>query len=293
VIVVGTPGTPEYDRQFRAWANTWQAAASKASAEFLTIGLDPNTAAPDRDRLKTILQEKSSGREPLWLVLIGHGTYDGHDAKLNLRGPDVTDRELADWLGSALRPLVVLDCTSSSGPFLNRLSKPGRVVVTATKSGHEQNFARFGESLAQAIADPRADLDKDGQVSVLEAFLTAHGRVDEWYRTRGQLATEHALLDDNGDALGTPADWFHGVRATRRAKDGASADGLRAHQIHLIPSDRERQLPLVVRKRRDELELALAVLRDQKERLGEAAYYQKVEGVLVELARLYCGKANP
>ena len=89
-----------------------------------------------------------------------------------------------------------------------------RVVVTATRSGDEQNFARFGQYLAEAIADPRADLDKDGQVSLLEAFLTASSRVDEYYRTRSQLATEHALLDDNGDRLGTPADWFRGVRAT-------------------------------------------------------------------------------
>jgi hypothetical protein len=294
VAVVGTPGTPDYERQFRAWSNTWQAAANKAAAEFIPIGLDANPGIPDRERLKaTIREESTSSSEPFWLVLIGHGTYDGHDAKLNLRGPDLTDRELAEWLSSASRPLVILDCTSSSSPFLNRLSKAGRVVVTATKSGHEQNFARFGEYLAESIADPRADLDKDGQVSVLEAFLTAHGRVEEWYRTRGQLATEHALLDDNGDALGTPADWFHGVRATRRAKDGASADGLRSHQIHLVPSERERRLSPEVRKHRDELELALAALRDRKEKLGEETYYERLEGLLVELARLYRQATDP
>ena len=119
--------------------------------------------------------------------------------------------------------------------------RPNRIVVTATKSGNEMNFARFGQYLAEAIADPRADLDKDGQVSLLEAFLTASGRVEEYYRTHAQLATEHALLDDNGDRLGTPADWFRGVRATKRAKDGAQLDGLRAHQLHLIPSDREQR----------------------------------------------------
>jgi hypothetical protein len=204
-----------------------------------------------------------------------------------MRGADVTDVELAGWLAPLKRPVVVLDCTSASGPFLNRLSGEGRIVVTATRSGHEENFARFGEYLAGAIADTRADLDKDGQVSLLEAFLTAAGRVDEYYRAHAQLATEHALLDDNGDHLGTPPDWFHGVRATRRAKDGAPLDGIRAHQLHLIPSDRERGIPAETRRRRDQLELSIAALRDEKGRLADDVYYNRLETLMVELARMY------
>ena len=176
-------------------------------------------------------------------MLIGHGTFDGREAKFNLRGPDMTDLELSEWLAPYKRPVVVINCASASGPFINRLSGSNRVVITATKSGYETNFARFGQYLAEAIADPHADLDKDGQVSLLEAFLTASSRVDEYYRTHSQLATEHALLDDNGDRLGTPPNWFRGVRATQRAKDGAALDGIRAHQLHLIPSDRERANP--------------------------------------------------
>jgi hypothetical protein len=34
--------------------------------------------------------------------------------------------------------------------------------------------------------------------------------VAEFYEADGRLATEHALLDDNGDSLGTPADFFRG-----------------------------------------------------------------------------------
>jgi hypothetical protein len=290
LVVVGAPGSPEYQSQFHQWADQWQAAAEKAAAESVRIGLDGKAGVTDHDRLRSVLAEKAStGREPLWLVLIGHGTYDGREAKFNLRGPDVTDQELAEWLAPLRRPVAVINCASSSAPFINRLSGEGRVVVTATKSGHEQNFARFGEYLAGAIADPRADLDKDGQVSLLEAFLTASGRVGEYYRTHSQLATEHPLLDDNGDRLGTPADWFRGVRATRRAKDGASPDGLRAHQLHLVPSDRERGMPAEARRRRDELELAVAGLRDQKEKLGEDEYYARLEPLMVELARVYRG----
>jgi hypothetical protein len=290
VTVVGAPGEPEYAAQFRQSALRWAAAAHKAGAESILVGLSDPTGVTDHDRLQSILAETAkatTAHEPLWVVLIGHGTYDGHEAKFNLRGPDLTDLELSEWLASYKRPVIIINCASASGPFMNRLSSSTRVVITATKSGYEMNFARFGQYLAEAIADPRADLDKDGQVSLLEAFLTASSRVEEYYRTHSQLATEHALLDDNGDKLGTPPNFFRGVRAIQRAKDGAALDGIRAHQLHLIPSDRERGIPVEMRRKRDQLELSIAALRDQKAKLGEEPYYVQLEKLLVELARLY------
>jgi hypothetical protein len=290
LIVVGAPGAPEYAAQFRQWADQWQAAAAKAGAESIQIGQSTESGVSDRDRLQSTLADRSkskAGREPLWIVLIGHGTYDGREAKFNLRGPDVADVELARWLAPLKRPVVVLNCSSASGPFINRLSGSDRYIITATKSGHETNYARFGEYVTAAITDPRADLDKDGQISLLEAFLTASRRVEEYYRTHSQLASEHALLDDNGDGQGTPADWFHGTRATRHARDGAALDGLRAHQVHLILSDRERGIPAQTRQRRDQLELQIAALRDQKAKLAEDDYYHRLETLLVELGRLY------
>lgn len=288
LIVIGAPGQPEYEAQFRHWAQLWQAAAKQAGAEAVPIGLSAAGPTSDRDRLHSALAERATaGQEPLWLVLIGHGTFDGHEAKFNLRGPDLSDVELAAWLAPLKRPLIVLNCASASGPFLNRLSGPGRIIVTATRSGDEQNFARFGQYLAGAITDLKSDLDKDGQVSLLEAFLTASKQTDEFYRTRSRLATEHALLDDNGDRRGTPADWFRGVRAFKRAQDGTPADGLRAHQTHLILRERERAIPPEMRRRRDEIEMAIAALRDQKDKLGEDAYYGKLEPLMIELARLY------
>ena len=119
----------------------------------------------------------------------------------------------------------------------------------------------------------QADLDKDEQVSLLEAYLTACRQGAEFYEQDARLATEHALLDDNGDGLGTPAAWFRGLRATQRAKDGASLDGTRAHQWHLIASDREQQMPAELRQRRDELELKIATLRAEKEHMDDDDYY--------------------
>jgi hypothetical protein len=288
IIIVGAPGGPEYKVQFDHWAEQWDAAAAKAGAESIRIGSSEQTGPSDRERLRAALVEKQAASpEPLWLVLIGHGTFDGREAKFNLRGPDVTDQELSEWLTPIKRQVVILNCASASGPFINRLSGENRIVISATKSGYEVNFARFGQFLAEAITDPKADVDKDGQVSLLEAFLTATAGVEDYYRTRSQLAPEHALLDDNGDHLGTPASWFRGVRATKRAKDGAPVDGLRAHQLHLIRSDRERDMPVESRQRRDQLELSIAALRDQKGKLKEDEYYERLEKLMVELARLY------
>jgi hypothetical protein len=123
--------------------------------------------------------------------------------------------------------------------------------------------------------------------------LTGSNRVEEYYRTHSQLATEHSLLDDNGDRLGTPPTWFRGVRATQRAKDGAALDGIRAHQLHLVPSARERAISAEVRQRRDQLELSIAALRDQKAKLGAEEYYLRLEKLMVDLARLYRDTAGP
>lgn len=293
IVVVGAEGTAEYGKQFRDWASRWQDAAKRGRAEFAQIGTDAAGKSDDRDLLKRRLTEAAGtegsrrAHEPLWLVLIGHGTFDGKIARLNLRGPDVSANELAEWLKPVERPVAIINCTSSSGSFVNELSGPNRVVITATKSGHEYNFARFGDSLSAAISDPQADLDKDEQTSLLEAFLLASSRVREFYAGEGRLMTEHALLDDNGDKLGTPADWFQGVRATKSAKDGAAVDGLRAAQWHLVRSPREEQLTAEIRSRRDEIEQELVQLRLKKLELPEDEYLKLIEPLLVELAKLY------
>ena len=287
IVVVGAEGEAEFGKQFREWASQWEAAGKLGSVELTTIGLDEKPADADRDVLRERLASQTKNAQPLWLVLIGHGTFDGKTARFNLRGPDVSAGELAEWLAPLERPVAVVNCTSASGPFLASLSGERRVVISATRSGSEYNFARFGQHMAAAIVDATADLDKDEQTSLLEAFLAAAAKTREFYASEGRLATEHALLDDNGDKLGTPAEWFQGVRPTKAAKDGAALDGLTAGQFVLVRSTREQQLPEEVRARRDELERQLAELRKQKTELAEPDYLKLIEPVLVELSRLY------
>ena len=141
--------------------------------------------------------------------------------------------------------------------------------------------------LAEAISDSHADLDKDGQVSLLEAFLVASRKVAEFYKNENRLATEHALLDDNGDGLGTQADWFRGLRAVKQAKENAAMDGLLSRQFQLIPSEAEKSLTPEQRARRDALERAVLLLRERKNQLPEEQYYGELEKLLLELARFY------
>ena len=295
IIVVGAAGEPEYGSNFLQWSQLWVDAAHKGNATVTVIGTSPtnDSSVSDLEQLQQALaaQPKQSDNE-LWIVMLGHGTFDGRTAKFNLRGPDFTPDDMAGWLKPFKRPVAIIDCSSASSPFLTKLSAPGRVIITATRSGSEQNFARFGQYISEAIADPAADLDKDGQTSLLEAFLVGSRRLAEFYKGQGRLMTEHALIDDNGDGQGTPPDWFKGIHAVKRARGGATVDGMRAHQFILIRSAAEQQLAPAVRTRRDELELAVGQLRDKKSTMNEDDYYRQLEPMLTELAKISTQK-NP
>lgn len=286
IVLVGAPGTPDYEGLFRKWAEQWQTAAEKSQASCTVIGLGDSTPS-DRDRIEQILKttEKTGPRE-LWIVLIGHGTFDRRIAKFNLRGPDVSTDDFKEWLKPIERPIVLIDTSAASGPFLTQLAGTNRVIVTATKSGSEQNFARFGGFLAEALVDPSSDLDKDEQVSLWEAFLAGSRTTAAWYKDEGRLQTEHALLDDNGDGQGTRAEAFDGLDPVKAATDKAKLDGSRAHQRHLVPSAADAKLPVEIRQKRDAIELQILDLRGKKATLLEDEYFDRLESLLIELTRL-------
>ncbi len=296
-LVIGAPGEPAYAENFSAAARAWQSAADRAGAAITTIGLSPESeAAPDdRTQLQTWLAARtqtsdtpSPATAPLWIVYIGHGTHDARETRLNLRGPDVTARDLATWLAPLTRPLVFIHGGSAGAPFINALSGPDRIIISATRSGSELNYARFGERFAEAVANPAADIDQDGQTSLLEAFVTAAQQVQAFYAETGRLATEHALIDDNGDKQGTPAEWFRGTRVQRRPQNStAQPDGQHARLIALIPTESERALTPAQREQRDNLERELESLRAQKSSLPEDDYYRQLESLFRRLGALY------
>ena len=295
VVVVGAEGTPEYGAEFGKAAANWQQLAEANEFECTVIGLE-NKDQSDRDRLVALLDglakiesDANLSEAPIWIVLIGHGTFADGEAKFNLRGMDFSATELAQWLSPIRRPLVVINGASSSGPFVNRLSKQNRIVVTGTKSSSEHNYTRFGVYFAEAIVSPEADLDHDDEVSVKEAFVLASRKVQAFYDGEGRIATEHALLDDNGDSAGTPVKIFlaemnSGEVAT---KDQKKIDGDLARTVSVSPDGNVVQLTPPQRKLRDSLEAELEVLRGQRDQWDETQYLEKIFPIMVKLAKLY------
>ncbi|MDV6033962.1 MAG: hypothetical protein F9B45_28490 [Phycisphaera sp. RhM] len=291
IVVVGAPGTDEFGEAFGQWSQTWKATCQRAGLTMQLIGPEgSDRESPDRDRLQAVLQRSGSidSVRPLWLILIGHGTWDGASADFNLVGPDVNAKELNSWLDPIGRPLVIANCTSSSGPFVNRLSSHNRVIVTATKSGSEQNFARFGEYFAAAFSAADADLDHDDSVSVREAFLKAAVDVDRFYKEQGRLATEHALLEDNDDRKGSSLAL---VLGKANSKGDAKVDGDLASRFSIPISDGGVRLTDEQLALRDELESKLRDLRSRFSDVDPGQLRKQALPILLELAKLY-GEAD-
>lgn len=288
LIVIGSAGTPEYGDAFARWASMWKKACEKGDAHSIVLGMETLKESSVRDQLKKQLTNQANNPAgSLWLVLIGHGTFDGRSAKFNLPGPDLSATELAQWLKPIHKPITIINTASASAPFINALSAPQRIIMTATKSGYEQNYTHFGQYLAEAITDTHADLDKDGQTSLLEAFLTAAKRLGQFYQAQGRIATEHPLLDDNADGLGTSHKWYNGITPIQKPHMKAPLDGYFAHQLHLVPSEAEKKIPPPLRIRRDQLEIEVIKLRNAMDSYSQDEYFAKLEKLLIEIAQIY------
>jgi hypothetical protein len=283
VIVTGAAGGAEYAVQY----GEWSAAFVRTLVE--RMGFQPQrvlaladgdvpeaaaTAANVRARLTAL--RRTLGREDLLLVvLIGHGTFDGVDAKFNLVGPDLESAEWASLLQGLRARLVVVNAAPASFPFLERLSGPRRIVISATDSAAQRFDTVFPEHFLAAFADAAADIDKNGRISIWEAFVSAAAGVRRHFQQRGQLATERPLLDDNGDGIGRDAlaQGEDGSLASRTYLDAAGAEG--------APTD-ETLLRLL--QRRAVLEAEADELKVKKTFMQPLEYTEEFERLMIELA---------
>lgn len=301
ILVIGADGDERYGKIFAEEAEIWLATAAASDVRFTIVGGEKKTgdkpigdsaSSSDKDRLKSLLQAEveASGEiaqaAPLWIIFVGHGTFDGRTAAFNLRGPDVSSDELKEWLKDCKRPTAVINTTAASAPFLSALSAPGRVVVTATKTGQERNYARFGRFFAKRVTDLTADLDKDERTSLFEAYLAAARDTAEFYKSEGRIATEHPLLDDDGDGKGIRADFFERDKLVKRPAGEQAVDGDTAKRFALKPSAADAKLTAAQLTERDALETELATLRGRKAELPENEYFAELERLLLKLARL-------
>jgi len=200
LTVAGLGGEPDYERRFgelaanldRIWKGT-----GAASHVYTLSG-----AGATRAEIVRTLEEIAAQAHPdddFVLVLIGHGSDDGVQYKLNLPGPDLSARALAalcDRIQTA-RQLIV-NTTSASGGSVAALAHRGRAVIAATKSGTEKNATVFARFFVDALEDPTADVDKNQAVTALEAFEYASAKTAAFFASQKRLATEHAVFEDRG-----------------------------------------------------------------------------------------------
>ena len=284
MIITGAGGEEEYTELFAEWGESLAKAFDGNAAEMVHITNKPEDIGARKTIESTLKKWVEKSDSEIWILLVGHGTFDGKAAKFNLVGNDASDADFKHWLKLHRGPLVFINTSSCSAPFIRSLSGLNRVIATATKSGYEQNFCRFGGYMAAALGQAGADLDKDGAVSVLEAFLIASRQAGEFYRENDRLVSENALLDDNGDGMGTPADWFRGVRTQKKAKGKSSADGKLSRLGFPVSPPAEKDIPAPLRKKRRAAEAKIETLRSLKKTLEAEIYYRDLEKLFLELA---------
>ena len=295
LIVVGLAGDPEHAKTFQKWGSTLAEASGRLGIppERLAYLVDkPSEDAKNvngpatRDEIAKAFDRfaKQAGPDDmLFVMLIGHGTYSQGAAKFNLQGPDMSAADFNALLQKLpSKQVVFVNTSSASGPFVEALSGPGRTIVTATRSGAEQYATLFGGYFVDALTSEAADADKNKRVSVLEMFNYARAEVARAYEREGFLATEHALLDDNGDKEGSQTPGVAG-------KDGKiSPDGKVAGVVSFgvvgdqsLPADPKlRQLYLD----RRELERRIEALRLMKDGMPAAKYQAELESLATALA---------
>jgi hypothetical protein len=286
LIINGASGEPAYASQFAKWTSTLRDAltgkfgfAGERVKVLTEKSADPTTTPATAEEVRkvfTALRTELEADNLLFIFLIGHGSFD-KEAKFNLVGPDIAAGEYNALL-SALptRRIVIFDMTSSSGEFIKPLSAKGRIIVTATRSGQENNATRFTEYFLAALTATDADTDQDGHISVLEAFTYANRLTAEFYTRAGRLATEHALLEDNGDGVG------------HQKMEGG--DGLLARATYLDSLSVEQASANVATaklfKDRTRLEGEIAQLIARKSSMPGAQYEAELERLFIELAKV-------
>ena len=234
------------------------------------------STATNVTRVFADLRRRVTRDDTLMVVLLGHGTFDGSDAKFNLVGPDLTAVEWKSLLDGITGRLVVVNTTASSFPFLEELSQKGRIVITATDSAQQRFATVFPEYFVKALTDLASDFDKNGRMSVWEVFAAASAGVKQHYEQRGQLSTERPLLDDDGDRVG-------------REAQAPGMDGPLARNVHLDaePGTASADLAIAALERqRAALEAQLEELKARRESMSDIEYQAALEKILVQLARV-------
>ena len=257
LIVEGLGGEPRYAERFAAQAESLAHAAQRSLRGGSRVSL-LNGDAASRESIASELQRLAEVVAPDdSLVDIFGGT--GKVYKFNLPGPDIDGETLAELLdGVPAGQQVVVNATSASGAILELWLSEGRTLITATKTGGERNATRFGQYWAEALSSDEADANKNGAITVQEAFDFTARKVADSYEREGTLATEHPQL------IGETAGTFNVAFLENR-----------------IATTRELERLFT---ELDTLESGVESLRQQREEMESDVYLNELQELLLALA---------
>jgi len=262
LIVGGLGGEPRYEEQFVAQAQALGQAATRSLGDDASRVAVLSGEEASREALTAELErlaEVTTPADSLAVFLIGHGSFDGQQYKLNLPGPDIDGDTLGFLLGEvpAARQLVV-NGTSASGAVLESWAKEGRTLITANKSGGERNATRFGTHWTAALSSDEADANKNGAITVQEAFDYTARMVTDSFEDEGTLATEHPQL------VGDSANTFNVALLEERIAT--------TEELERLIGELEA------------LEGEVEVLRQRREEMDGAIYLDELQALLLDLA---------
>ncbi len=287
LVISGLGGEPAYSRAFQsAAAGILDAARSWGVPDSSRIWLaedparDPARISGRSSREAVAaafgqLARRAQAGDVVLVVLIGHGSGEGADSRVNLPGPDPVAADYERWLRPlAAATVVFVNTASASGDFLPVLSGPGRIVVTSTRSATERNESVFATHFARGLSSGEADADKDGRVSVLEAYAYARTEVRRAYESDNRMLTEHAQMDDDGDGTGS---------TDPGAREGG--DGLLARQVAFggAPASSDPRVAALMAERRA-LESQVTALRGRRALTDSTSYERELERLLLLIA---------
>ena len=286
VIITGISGEEVYAKQFGEWttkldgALTSQLGFAEDKVFLLTEKPAGNQRKATAEAVRQLFVELKNSLKPdnqLFVFFIGHGSFVDKVAKFNLVGPDLSAGDYAQLFNALpTRNIVIVNTASGSGEFVKPLAREGRIVITATRSGQELNAPHFGEYFIAALGNPEADADKNGRVSVLEAFEYAVKLIDSRYKKKGILLSEHALIEDNGDGTG---------HEKAEAGDGTLAKLTYFDSLPQQQAGGDVALAKLYGEKM-RLEGEIEKLKTRKAMLKEEDYENELEKLLIDLAKL-------
>lgn len=280
LTVAGLGGEPEYDQRFTTIAQEIDKLlkASSGGARVETL-FGPAATKAKITEILAAFGKAATPQDSTVLILIGHGTFDNHDYKFNLPGPDLSAFELAGLLDRIPGQQLVVNTTSCSGGSVIALKKPGRAIITATKSGTEKNATVFARYFSEALRDSATDADKNEVISALEAYRYATEKTNRFYETQKRIVTEHAQLEDTGK--GEPV----------RDANAENGEGLLVARFVLLRLGTAQKAAATPEKRqlmerKEALEGEIAKLKYQRAAMDSELYRKQLTQFLLELARV-------